>query len=490
VLEAEIAQRRQLEEDNQLLLDATTALMRSLDLDTRLAELRELVIPRLGSECAIDLAGGAAASTLFEPQRIVVPLEMQGRFIGTMTFLSDERRYSGADLRLATELASRTAMAIENARLYHLAQQSNRTKDEFLATLSHELRTPLTAILGWARMLSLNLDEETMRLAVETIERSAKAQAALIDDLLDLSRVVTGKLSLENELVDLRSVTGNAVNALQIAAEAKRITINLAADGAAHPIVTGDPTRLQQIIWNLLTNAIKFSEAGSVVDVALECGNGEARVIVRDRGQGIAREFLPHVFEPFRQADGTSTRSQGGLGLGLAIVKYLCELHGGRVAAMSEGRGHGSTFVVSLPLAAARALPAEIPSRCDEGVDLTGVSVLLVDDDGPTRELVHAILLHCGADVEAVGSVRAARDAFVRKKRDVVVTDIAMPDEDGFALLAHVRTTASEVPVVALTAIGGNEADEKLRSAGFDGCITKPLDPLQFARALDRIRHS
>lgn len=251
--------------------------------------------------------------------------------------------------RRELERALRTRLE-ENARLYELAQQNNRAKDEFLATLSHELRTPLTAILGWSRMLSLGtLDEVTTRTALETIERSARTQAALVDDLLDLSRIVTGKLALHSSSVDLCAPVDAAVATMRLAAEARGIALRVSRpEGSC--MVAGDPTRLQQIAWNLIANAVKFSNAGSEISVAVEREAGLARLVVRDTGKGITADFLPHVFEPFRQADGASTRIHNGLGLGLAIVKYMTELHGGTVAAASDGDGCGATFTVTLPL--------------------------------------------------------------------------------------------------------------------------------------------
>ena len=243
------------------------------------------------------------------------------------------------------------AIAAENARLYRLAANANRAKDEFLATLSHELRTPLTAILGWSRMLEMGgLDPDVMRTAVRTIDRSARSQAALIDDLLDVSRIVTGKLALRTDIVDLAEVVERAVETMQLAADARGITIDVrGAHGRA--IVTGDANRLQQVAWNLLSNAVKFSETGSCISVAVERDEVYAYLTVHDDGRGIDADFIPHVFEPFRQADGTSPRVYGGLGLGLAIVKHVTELHGGTVTAASAGAGRGATFVVTLPLA-------------------------------------------------------------------------------------------------------------------------------------------
>jgi signal transduction histidine kinase len=283
---------------------------------------------------------------------VLVPMKIGGRTLGAIAMASLTRRYSDADLPLLSELARRSAVAIENSRLFRLAQEANRAKDAFLATLSHELRTPLTAILGWARMLRLGpLSDEVTATALETIERSAKMQASLIDDILDISKVVTGKLSLEMAPVDLASVVDGAIETVRLAANAKRVRVEFARP-AAPAIVTGDPTRLQQIAWNLLSNAIKFSPPDSEVCVEVEHDSANAHLVVRDRGVGIRRDFLPHVFEAFRQAEASPTRTYGGLGLGLAIVKSFAELHGGSVSAESNGEGEGATFRVALPVGA------------------------------------------------------------------------------------------------------------------------------------------
>ena len=362
-LETEIALRKQLdderrraEEINAFLAEASATLNRSLDYDSRIREIQSLIVPRLADSCSIDVLRDDEEPSVVDAQiapggsSMSVPLRLPDRPLGSITLQSDvPGRYANDDLALAVELARRCAVALENARLYRLANEANRTKDEFLATLSHELRTPLTTILGWARMLTLGgLDEQMKRVAYETIERSARTQATLIDDLLDLSRVVTGKLTLQSEPVDLATIVENAVQTQQLAADTKGIAIEVITGERA--IVNGDPTRLQQIVWNLLSNAIKFSETGSKVSVELERDSEDARIIVRDEGKGISPEFLPHVFEAFRQADSACTRKHGGLGLGLAIVKYLTELHGGSVSAASPGDGQGATFVVTLPL--------------------------------------------------------------------------------------------------------------------------------------------
>ncbi|HJQ39278.1 MAG TPA: ATP-binding protein [Thermoanaerobaculia bacterium] len=357
----DITDRKRLEEANAFLAEASSTLNRSLDYDSRIHEIANLIVPQLADSCTIDVLAEEDAPLASEPwitdggARMTVPMNLPDRGVGSITFLSETPgRYTAADLPLASEFVRRCAVALENARLYRLAQQANRTKDEFLATLSHELRTPLTAILGWARMLTLGgIDDATRKAAYDTIERSARTQATLIDDLLDLSRVVTGKLTLQNELVDLESIVRSAVQTLQLAADAKGISfdVSLSEERAA---VNGDPTRLQQIVWNLLSNAIKFTDAGAHVSVGLTRDSELARITVRDEGKGISPEFLPHVFEAFRQADGASTRKHGGLGLGLAIVKYLTELHGGSVIAHSAGEGRGATFTVTLPLAVRR----------------------------------------------------------------------------------------------------------------------------------------
>jgi signal transduction histidine kinase len=360
-----------------------------------------------------------------------------------------------------------------------LQQEASRMKDQFLATLSHELRTPLTAILGWSRMLTLGgLDPDTMRTACGTIERAARTQAALIDDLLDLSKVVTGKLSLRNEPVELTSVIASALETVRLAADTKAIRLDV-APMSERAVVNGDPTRMQQIIWNLLSNAIKFSDAGGSILVALERRNDVARVIVRDEGRGIAPAFLPHVFDPFRQADGAITREHGGLGLGLAIVKYLAELHGGSVTATSAGEGHGSTFIVTLPLATQRTANAE-QEPAEDVANISGIAVLVIDDDSDTRELVAAMLRRAGGTVVAAESVANALSTLGVITPDVIVSDLT--SDDSAALL---RTLAADqrrrrIPVIALSEQAEGEA-------GFSASVRKPIDPLLFVRAVAEV---
>jgi PAS domain S-box-containing protein len=481
------AEARRANEDNEFLLHTATALIQSLEYDQRLRDVAQLAIPRLGDWCAVDIGGeeknGEKSRIPSGPRPVTgkdltVPLQVGDRLLGSITFVRPAA-YESSDVALATEFARRAAIAIENARLYRLAQEANRIKDQFLATLSHELRTPLTAILGWSRMLTIGgLDADTMRTACGTIERAAKTQAALIDDLLDLSKVVTGKLSLRNEPVELTSVIESALETVRLAADTKGIRLDVAPMNE-RAVVTGDPTRMQQIIWNLLSNAIKFSDAGSSVLVALERRNDAARIIVRDEGRGIGAAFLPHVFDPFRQADGAITREHGGLGLGLAIVKYLAELHGGSVTATSAGEGHGSTFIVTLPLAMQRTAKGE-PAPADDVADISGIAVLVIDDDSDTRELVAAMLRRAGGTVVAAESVANAFSALGVITPDVIVSDLT--SEDGAALLRALAADQrrNTIPVIELT-------DQDEREAGFSASVRKPIDPLLFVRAVAEV---
>src|ERR1051326_1351656 len=400
---------------------------------------------------------------------MIVPLAVHGRTFGAITFVTTSesgRRYDATDLAFAEDLGRRAAVAIENARLYRDAQESNRLKDEFLATVSHELRTPLTAVLGWAHMLRTNqLDERSAAHAVETIERNARSQAQLIDDLLDVSRVITGKLRLDVRPVDPGSFIESAIEAVRPAAEAKGVRVGGAFDEGVAP-VAGDPVRLQQVVWNLLANAIKFTPRGGVVEVRLARVDSHVEIVVSDNGVGIGPEFLPHVFERFRQADMSTTRHHGGLGLGLSIVRHLVELHGGTVEAESAGEGRGATFVVKLPVAAVRqketkaervrplardtSLAYEYPDRLD------GLKVLVVDDEPDTREMLSIVLARCGALVTAAGSTREALAAVEKQRPDLLICDIGMPGEDGYDLIRRVRAmperSDARLPAIALTA--------------------------------------
>jgi len=472
--------------------------------------LRELV-PALdvrGVAPALEMLGGGQSLLLAEispawletarllqelapRSAMIVPLVARSRNIGTLMFVSSsaDRRYGAADLTLAEDLAHRAALAVDNARLYQEAQRANRAKDEFVATLSHELRTPLTAMLGWTMMLKsgrLNTDE--FGEALTNIERNTRAQTRLIDELLDVSRIVAGKLDIDKQPVDLAAVVRQAVESVRRDADAKSIRLRCFADTPLS--VLGDAGRLEQVVVNLVANAVKFTPPHGHVDVTLDRHQASARLVVIDTGHGIDPEMLPHIFERFRQADGTTTRKHAGLGLGLAIVQYLVDLHGGTVHAHSGGAGAGATFTVLLPVLAVRALvedTAGAPARLPR---LDGVRVLVVDDHADARRLVETVLRHCGAQVTLAGSVQEALSILRASYMDVVVSDIGMPDADGYALIRRVRDMEREhggrMPAVALTAYAGPDDRERALAAGFDCHVTKPITPTELAEAVAR----
>jgi signal transduction histidine kinase len=412
-----------------------------------------------------------------------------------------------ANAELKREIGERERAEEERARLLvreqearRQAEEANRIKDEFLATLSHELRTPLNAILGWAQMLRMTrLDEATASRAYETIERNARAQAQLISDLLDVSRIITGKLRLEQKPVDLPLVLEAVLDTVRPAAEAKGITIAVDVQPVGQPVgpILGDPDRLQQVIWNLLSNAIKFNPRGGRVEVGLQEAEGSVEIEVRDTGSGIRPEFLPYVFDRFRQAESTTTRSHGGLGLGLSIVRHLVELHGGTVAVASAGEGRGATFTVSLPVRAADLKPEQplLPAAgglAGSGAPLlAAVEVLVVEDEEDTRELLVRALEGCGARVTAVGSVTEALEQLDGALPDVLISDIGMPGEDGYSLLRKVRARGPErggdLPAAALTAYARSEDREQALKAGFQTHIAKPVDPIELVGIVARL---
>jgi PAS domain S-box-containing protein len=447
---------------------------------------------------------------------MVVPLVARGRTLGAMTFVTAEsgRSYRGRELGFATDLARRAAMAVDNARLYREAQDANRTKDEFLAVVSHELRTPLNAILGWAQLLRARPDEDLVH-GLETIERNAKAQAELIDDLLDISRIITGKLRLDVREVDLVPVLDAAIESVRPAADAKGIALRATFDPRAGH-VAGDGNRLQQVAWNLLSNAIKFTPRGGHVALRLHQVDGHVEVRVADTGQGIDAAFLPYVFQRFRQADASSTRQHGGLGLGLSIVRHLVELHGGTVSVESAGVAQGSTFAVRLPAmtppgadAAPRAhLASDAASATTTADDvpngdapppprgrLEGVKVLVVDDDPDARDLLSRILRVSLADVTTAGSVADALAAIERSRPDVLLSDIGMPGEDGYALIRQLRQReahgpggngepGARIPAVALTAFAGSEDRRRALTEGFQMHVPKPVEATELTAAV------
>jgi signal transduction histidine kinase/CheY-like chemotaxis protein len=442
---------------------------------------------------------------------VVVPLYegATGRALGAASwiFTGSGRRYSSLDLAFAEDLARRAASAIENARLYareqrarDLADAASRTKDEFLASVSHELRTPLGAILGWVKMLSMpSLDEHKRARAISTIERNAMGMTRLIEDLLDVSRIVSGKLRLDLGSVQLVPLIEAAVESMLPVANAKSLQIEQRLDADAGP-VQGDAARLDQVVRNLVNNAVKFTPAGGHVTVSLSRRGAHAEIAIKDTGKGIDAHFLRHVFELFSQADGSTTRSSGGLGLGLAIVKELVALHGGSVDAESEGPGRGSTFTVRLPALAEPAKPeldergggaAETPAL-EVLAQLDGLRVLVVEDEAGTRELLREVLSERGSRVATAGTVAEAMDFFERGEvPDVLISDVSMSDGTGYELIRRVRALAPDrgggLPAAALAAFTTDTDRDSLLNAGFDLHITKPVKPVDLVTQVARL---
>ena len=435
---------------------------------------------------------------------LAVPLVARGRTLGSLTWLriASAQPYSAEDLGLAEDVAARTALAIDGARLYRRAERArveaetaNQAKDEFLAVLSHELRTPLTSMLGWLRLLRTGqLDRDKVAQALEVVERNTRTQAQLINDLLDVSRIITGKLELDLYPVELAPIVDEAVQSARRGAEPKGVAIELTVSAAPGPVL-GDPLRLGQIISNLLANAVKFSSAGGRVRVSLARDDGHAVVAVTDTGIGIEPELLDRIFDRFRQADSTITRRHGGLGLGLAIARHLAELHGGTVGAESAGPGHGATFTLRLPQAATTAgrddpEPAMAPAATGRGA-LAGLRVLLVEDHGDTAELMRAVLGSQGASVHVAESLAEALAALAEIEFDVLVSDIAMPDGTGYELVELVRERARAAgrtppPAVAVTAFAGGEDRERALAAGFLEYAAKPIEPATLVETIAR----
>jgi len=422
-----------------------------------------------------------------------VPLVVGGRVIGVISIGSKSRRvFATTEIELLELAAERIAVAIDGARAYEgeqraraAAEAANRAKDEFFAMLSHELRTPLGAILSWAHLLrSGRLDAAGTGRAVQTIDRNARLQAQLINDLLDVSRITAGKLELDLRVVDPASVVEAALSALRPEADAAGLVVDAAIDHSLGAL-RADPDRLQQVMSNLLSNAIKFTPRGGRIEVRLERAGSQATIAVNDTGPGVAADLVPHVFERFRQGEGPATRRHGGLGLGLTIVRHLVELHGGTVEVESPGELGGATFIVRLPLLPSEAaggpeiqrlapLPVG-PPRAD------GLHVLLVDDDANTLDSLRALFEHYGARVTAVPSAAEALRALESLRPDVLVSDIAMPDEDGYQLIARVRELDRErggaIPAVALTAFAADDDRVRALVAGYDVHLSKPVDP-------------
>ncbi|HEX8236640.1 MAG TPA: response regulator [Abditibacteriaceae bacterium] len=462
-------------------------------LRTQQVEIVTQVSPEWLQEVARDPQHEEALRQLDIGSYIIAPLVTHERTLGVISFVRHppRRAYTNADQAVAEDLARRIAMAVDNARLYRETRDAVRARDEFLATLSHELRTPLNAMLGWTQLLRTGeLDEATAVQALEIIERNTRSQAQLIEDLLEVSRIITGNLRLTMGPVELSMVIRAALDTVHPTAEAKSISIEYSHETGAG-LISGDAHRLQQVIWNLLSNAIKFTPRGGNVTIRLERSGSYAQVKVIDSGQGISTDFLPHVFERFRQADASSTRRYGGLGLGLAIVRHIVELHGGTMHAESAGEGHGATFIMRLPLMAVQPTESDAEDGSENAAetntgfryraDLSEVRVLIVDDQPDARRLVTAVLERCGAEVVSAASVREALNTLDAFDPHVLVSDIGMPGEDGYTLIQNLRRreagSGRTVPAMALTAYARAEDRQKAMAAGFQEYAVKPIEP-------------
>ena len=424
---------------------------------------------------------------------IVLPLIARGQTLGAMSFVTTGagRRYTESDFAVAQELTHRAGIALDNARLHRDVQEASQLKDEFLGIVSHELRTPLNAVLGWSQVLRrAPADAEQTRRAILAIERNAQAQVRLVEDLLDTSRVISGKIRLELSTVDVPKLIAGAVESFGPVARAAglELSASVAEDAGA---IRADGARLQQVIGNLLSNSVKFTQAGGQIDVRVSRTASSLEIRISDTGAGITSEFLPHVFDRFRQADSTTTRAHGGLGIGLAIVRHLVELHGGTIAAASGGAGEGSTFTIVLPAAEApqveeRWSPPELSQPASR---IIGARVLAVDDSSDALDLIRTVLTAAGAVVSTASSVEEARHRMESERPDVLLADIGMPGQDGYALIRFVRaeeatSAATRLPAVALTAYARDEDRVRSLAAGYDLHLNKPIDPAALVEAL------
>ncbi len=451
---------------------------------------------------AAQAADGGYEST------VALPLLSEGVPLGVLSFhFTAPLNFDDEYRTLLTSVAQHCAQALDRARLYETehgaradAEAENRLKDDFLSTVSHELRTPLNAILGWAAMLRTgSLDSGRTVRAIQAIHDNAARQARLIDELLDVSRIAAGRASLDLQKLDLADILRGAVESILPSAEAQGVAVHLNAPASLQ--LDGDIRRLEQVFLNLLSNAVKFTPAGGRIDVRVAASDRHVEVQVADTGIGIEPEFLPHVFDRFRQADSNTTRVHGGLGLGLSIARNLVDAHGGSIAVHSAGRDCGTTFTVTLPLSVLGASPTGVKPRADRAgahgslPDLTGVRVLVVDDEPDAREMMACALANCGTTVLTAGSSQEALDALNNTTIDVMLADIGMPVEDGYALIRKVRSLPSprlaSVPAAAVTAYAREDQRQQALAAGFQMHLAKPLDPPELARAVaSLLRHT
>ncbi|MDZ8187408.1 MAG: ATP-binding protein [Nostoc sp. ChiSLP02] len=496
-------------------LEEWTKISRSKILGTSIYEyFSHLNQPRYTSRLRQIFEGGPPAIFSSQLHKYIIPVPLsedryriQHTTVSSVSAFDGDGFYALFSIEDFTDLTFRVqeyknlrdqalAIAEERQRAKEVAETANKIKDEFLAIVSHELRSPLSPILGWAKLLkNRSLNAAATARAVETIERNAQLQAQLIEDLLDISRILRGKLALNLETVNLVSTIEAALETVQLAAEAKSIQINLHF-GKGIVQIKGDSSRIQQIVWNLLSNAIKFTPVGGQIEVYLEEINSQVQLQVSDNGKGISPEFLPHVFEYFRQADSGTNRSHGGLGLGLAIVRQLVELHGGTVLAQSKGEGHGATFTVSLP---PLQQSLESQSENSNGLQnpyplsvlygsLQGIRLLIVDDDADTREFLAFLLEQQGASVTVAASAKEALAAIMESKPDLLLSDLGMPEVDGYTLIRKIRAMPADlggdIPAIALTAYAAETTQKHVFAAGFQLYVSKPADPSKLIAAI------
>jgi PAS domain S-box-containing protein len=521
----------------QYLADASAALGSSLRYDEMLTLLAGVLVPGLADWCAVHLVEGdglrdvspeppsaevaalasdfrrrfsdAALAALLRSERaqlhdsqssvaartatvLLAPIRIRNHALGVISLVSAEpERYGPAEITLAEELGRRAGVAIENAQLYTAAQnaakvaeEASRAKDEFLATVSHELRTPLNAVLGWATILRQRATDPAMAKPIEVIHRNATAQASIIDDILDVSSVVTGKFRIDTKPADLVAIARDALEVVRPSAIAKRIDLVFEPESETCALVA-DGERLQQVVWNLLSNAVKFTDAGGRVRLTMKQEGATVTLAVADTGRGIDPAFLPDVFDRFKQGDSSIRRRVGGLGLGLSLVRHIVELHGGQVMAESAGIGHGATFTVTLPIRAVvpgseTPRPARVTARGSQQV-LQGIRVLVVDDEPDARDLVATVLTEAGARVHLACSASEGYDAFRRVRPEVLVSDVGMPGEDGYSLMNRIRALSGDeggrTPSLALTAFAREEDRMKAIRSGFTTHVGKPVNP-------------
>lgn len=439
-------------------------------------------------------SGGVTGFAQMQQSARISPLFDGDKIVGTVTVIEDVTERVVREMELNVQIEERERLLASEFAARQLAEENSRLKDEFLATVSHEIRAPLHAINGWTQiLLTGNLDAEKTQHALDTIKRNVRSQGQIIEDLLDISRIVAGQLRLDLQTVNLAESIEAAVESVRPAANAKEIRLIETLETGA-TFVMGDSSRMQQILWNLLSNAIKFTPSGGRIEIILREIDAFAEITVRDNGQGISQDFLPFVFERFRQADGSSKRKHGGLGLGLSIVKNLVEMHGGTITAESGTSDAGTAFTIMLPLLLAQkndGALSRLMGSLDEtdAVDMTGIRILVVDDDRDSREMLKIFLEGCKSQIMTAASATEALAQFSKSKPDILISDLGMPDMDGYDLIKQIRAFSTEnggrTPAIALTGYASLEEQKRVQSSGFDIHISKPVDYKKLLKIID-----